>query len=752
MPRIVEYSKALKPYVFHGLDLDVSDGAEQAIGQCPWCGRDGKFYVSVETGQWDCKVCRAGTDKGGGNVYTFLRLLHEASDARTNGQSKELADDRKLLYPETLAHWGIVESALTGDWLVPGYSADGKLTQLYRYLYDSKAGKRKLLPTPGLGHAIHRPMSYDGSKPIVYVCEGPWDALALWEILRSAKRSDEGELALTGSEVSSLLAEANVVAIPGCGSVGEPLKRWLRLFAGKLVVLLFDNDHPRQHQGKLVNGAGQSATRKAAQVLANAEEPPAEIHYIKWGEHGYDPDLPDGHDVRDALATGNSAAERLPALGSLLSKVEAAPADWVPGHARRHVNAIEMELAACISWDELENQWRKTLKWTDGLSRTLSAMLATVTSTKAVGDQLWIKVIGPPSCGKSVLCEAVSVNRRYVTPKSTLTGFHSGFKTDAAGKEDNSLIPLIRDKTLVTKDGDTLLQSGSNLGKILAQARDLYDGSARTHYGNLTGKDYQGLRTTWILCGTESLRQLDASELGERFLDCVVVDDIDEDLEDEIAWRVANRTDRELCLEADGKPETLEGPDMVRAKQLTGGYVEHLRTNAKQLLGGVVSTEQALRRCQRFAKFVAFVRARPSLKQEEKAQRELSYRLVSQLVRFAKCTAVVLNRRDLDAEVMRRVRQITLDTARGRTFEIVRHLFKAGQEGLSLGTMAALTNQSEDAERRLLRFLRRIKAVETYAKKLRGRDGIAIVTRPKWRLTERLRTLYEEVTSDDSGE
>src|SRR5690606_35550052 len=141
--------------------------------------------------------------------------------------------------------------------------------------------------------------------------------------------------------------------------------------------------------------------------------------------------------------------------------------------------------------------------------------------------------------------EAISVNQDYVVAKSTIRGFHSGFKTDGNGEEDNSLIDQIRDKTLVTKDGDTLLQS-PNLGQILSEARDLYDSTSRTHYRNKMSRDYAGVRMTWLLCGTSSLREIDQSELGERFLDCVLMDDIDDELEDAILWRVANRVDRNM--------------------------------------------------------------------------------------------------------------------------------------------------------------------------------------------------------------
>src|SRR5690606_14950694 len=123
---------------------------------------------------------------------------------------------------------------------------------------------------------------------------------------------------------------------------------------------------------------------------------------------------------------------------------------------------------------------------------------------------------------------------------------------DDGSGEDYSLISKLGGKTLVVKDGDTLLQS-PNLGQILSEARDLYDTVSRSSYRTKQGgRDYQGVRMTFILCGTSSLRKIDSSELGERFLDCVIMEGIDNDLEDEILWRVANRVERNMGVEADG--------------------------------------------------------------------------------------------------------------------------------------------------------------------------------------------------------
>lgn len=425
---------------------------------------------------------------------------------------------------------------------------------------------------------------------------------------------------------------------------------------------------------------------------------------------------------------------RLSNLKDLLGLVAPVPEAWLSGAHRSPERVQPMDCQDCQEWRLLVRQWRKALRWTDGLDYALGCMLATIVSTKTVGDQLWMKVMGPAGCGKSTLCEAVSTSRQFVLAKSTIRGFHSGF---GDGQEDNSLIAQLYDKTLVTKDGDTLLQS-PNLGQILSEARDLYDCTSRTHYRNRTSRDYAGVRMTWLLCGTSSLRSIDSSELGERFLDCLIMEGIDDDLEDEVLLRVAYRAERNLSFEANGKMETQQDPAMAQAMQLTGGYVNYLRRNATELLGKVTMPEASMLHCICLGKLVAYMRARPSKVQEETSEREFGARLVSQHVRLAKCLAVVLNRRAVDRQVMARVQRVALDTARGDTLEIVKQLYEA-PDGMETKAVSLFTSMTQEKTRSLLRFLRKI-GVVTLVERRQGR-----MTSRRWTLTPRLRALWKKV-------
>lgn len=731
--------ESLKPYLHHKMDLQYRPGDKESLAECPFCGRDKKFSVNLATGKWRCFVCAEGNGNGGGNSLVFLRKLFEKAPYAKLVQPD--LKSRRLLSDETLQAWGVCVSPINKGTLIPGYDVRGEVSQLYRYVL-MKEGNRRLIPTPTLGHQLHRSIRFDPNKETIYVCEGPWDGMILEEMLLRTKLVNGSEYALTSNPDVSLLADANVVAIPGCGSVGEPFKKLVPLFQDKKVILCFDNDHPRKHPttGEDVAPAAWSATLRAKELL---EDVASELSYVRWGEEGFDPALPSGFDLRDAIAGTDDDLRpleaRLSPFEALLGRICLFPSEGLKSQARG-LTAKTLELRDCSTYADLARSWKKSMKWTEGLDHAFTVMLASISSTMSVGEQLWIKVIGPASCGKSTLCEAISTAKDYVVAKSTIRGFHSGFRTDGGPDEDNSLLAQVKGKTLITKDGDTLIQS-PNLSQILSEARDVYDTVSRTHYRNKASKDYEGVRMTWILCGTSSLRVIDQSELGERFLNAIIMERIDEELEDEIIWRIANRSARNLSVEANCQVETQNDSDMTETMQLTGGYVTYLRKNAQQLLNGLTFGEEQLKKCARFGKFVSFMRARPSSVQTEMQERELAGRLVSQIVRLAGCLAIVLNKETVDSDVMNRVHRVALDTAQGITLRLATYLARQGDDGAETRALAIHASITENEVRNLMRFLRQIGVVEVFQPKSVG----GLHKKERRRLTERFKKLYWEV-------
>lgn len=742
------FPEHLKPFYFHRLEFSTkSDKSNTVVSECPFCSKPDRMAIENSTGQWNCFNCKSG------NILTFIRdLWSESFELTTIKDYDDLAKLRGL-DPDLLKDWGFAKSITSDEWIIPGFDKPGgKIIQLYVYRKphsdNGKIVKPILLATPTLSHGwfcshnIQDKNNYSNKKVVQYIAEGPWDGVRLQEVMSKSKETEVNgalTLKLTNNVKYSLLSESNVLATPGCSVFKDS---WTTLFKDKSVVFMFDNDHPKQNKnGQVIPPAGTAGVERAAQkLLVSPSTAPSEVHYLCWGEEGYDPDVPSGTDLRDWLKskTDKGAVAK---LDQLLNKVVDVPQAWLEKAKSKGDSDNKLSLIDCHSFDALIEQWNKALRWTDGLDVSLSVMLSSIISTTSVGDQLWVKVIGPASCGKSTLCEAVSVADKYVMAKSTIRGFVTGYM-DTEGGEDLSLVSKLKNKTLVTKDGDTLLQS-PNLSQILSEARDLYDTVTRTSYRNKASKDYQGIRMTWILCGTSSLRSIDSSELGERFLDCVLMDGIDEELEDDILRRVAYRSVQNLDIEATADVESQQDPNMTLAMQMTGGYVTYLRENAQSLLSKVTITDEDIITCTRLGKFVAYMRARPSKFQTETAEREFAARLVSQHVRMMKCLAAVLNRTTIDREVMRRTFKVSLDTARGiilNLVEIIREEHERDSEGVDLKQLSFLSSHTLHEVSRMVHFMRQLGIVEFFSLRHKNRKPVK-----KIRLTEMMESLCEDV-------
>lgn len=765
MKTLADLPSKLKPYAAHGValhydDVDKNDRSGNVYGDCPWCGAEGKFNVTLDEGLWRCVRCNIGSKKGGGNVYTFLKTLHELSIAATpDTEYSALAKQRKLLSPNTLKAWGVCQSILTNTWLVPAYSAERKLIQLYRYEKDQKGSmilKAVGKESDGLGHGLmgpEVPTPKGGVQVLknpkcgpVYRFEGPWDGMAFWEVARQCRRGDEGRLVPTSNEEASLLGPLHpdgggtVIAVPGCGMFSPS---WVPFFAGRPDISFYDNDHPKEwpvKSGKMVQPA-LDGTKRALGVLASTTPGPSECWYVRWGITTFhDPGLPHGYDVRDHLSrAGDTVAERMDALDELLSLVEPIPQEWAPG--TEGGGKMGTTITPCKSWRELIKVLRKACVLTPGIQRSLAVMLSSVLSVTSCGDQLWVMLIGPPSSFKTTLAEALSTNRRYIVPKDTLTGMFSGFQVNRGQGENLSLVKEMADKTLVIKDGDTVLRSPQR-DKIMSELRALYDRCLRTQFKNTMSQDWEALNSTVILCGTASLFEMDSNDRGARFITIDIQPKNDYTLEDDITLRVAHRASRDVRIHANGTMESHDSPEIVAFKQLCGGYISYLRENSTTLIEAIEDTDEAIQECVQLATFVSYMRCRPPKRQDEKVEREMPFRLVSQFVRLAKCLAVVLNKRTMDEEVMDIVRHAAFDTGRGKVFDLCEFIRADGHLGADPSVLAMRIGESRDETVKMLRFLRKIAAVE-----MREPHKVKYIKqrKPRWFLTPRLSKLFDQI-------
>jgi len=754
MPKKSDVTPALlKAYAFHGVELDWENSSTQATGTCPWCAREGKFSVNLETGLWRCYVCDEGTDTGksasGGGSYVFLRTLWQYSKDNLKAPEMailmELAKERKLDH-STLIYWGVVPSFLTNDPLLPGYSNPETLSQLYQYAPPNREGKRILLATPAhssqegdVAHTLFGVNLYEEAKPNLYLCEGPWDAMALWEVLGKTKLNDEGQYVPTGNPAQSLLAGANVLAVPGCNTFKES---WCRFFKGKNVYLCYDSDHPKLEKERDVGRQGYRGMQRVARMLLSDADKPEVVSYLHWGLEGYDPKQKSGYDVRDMLTGAKPGRERSAILHDLHEKLVPVPESWLDDLTQRPRSKAMIGTKACKTWKGLLNEWKKALQMRDSIADALATMLAVCLSTDQPGDQLFLQVIGDAGSAKTRLCDAI-LTSSHCHALEHLTGFYSGVKDDSG--EDFSLIARINHKTLVTAEGDTVL-SNPNFQEIMSQQRRIFDGVGHSTYKNQkVDNHYSGLRTPWIMAGTPMLLNMDQSRLGDRFLR-IYINPPEEDDRQTLLKRCGYTSIRSLLM----PPVTANDPQgtmdeyQKAAYQLTGGYIDHLRADPMEILHRVRFDEEWLvSRCVRLAEFTAFLRARPETRpdKEVEAMKEEPTRLTNQFTRLAICLAAVMNKWKLDESVVKIVRKVALDTARGRTFDLVKLLWTLGAQGAEYVYIANQLGIKNEKASDLLRFMKKIGAVT--AKKLQLPQGCQ--GPPRWYLSNKMASLCHDI-------
>lgn len=752
MPQPSNVPPLLKPYLQHGVHLDWGEGS-QAKGDCPWCGNDkGKFSVSVDSGLWHCWVCKTGSDKGGGNALTFVKLLWERSLAATRTRDlEELAKARGLLDYQTLTEWGVCRSITNRDWLIPGFDAEGKLHQLYRWV--KKGNKRSPIPTPhlwpeGKAHGLLGVNLHDKDCEIVYLHESWGNALTFWEVLRQAKNREGGVLEVTGSVEASLAAKASVLAVPGSSTFHLD---WLPLVRGKRVVLMYDSDYPSEKSGKSVEGAGIAGTKRVAAAILGVA---GSIEYVKWGEDGYDPDSKSGLDVRDVLSNGEDVEGRVKLLESLLGQVEPVPTSWLPTGAKiraaSHANGNgnrEIEPLPCHSWKELISSWSRAARMRTDIEDMLWAMITVVASTMQTGNQLFLQCVADAGSLKTVMCDALLVSKGCYSLEH-LTGFHSGFKGSGDEKhEDFSILARINGRAMITPEGDVMM-SNPNFPELMSQARRIFDGTSGATYKNSKeDKRYTGLRTPWIMAGTPALLDRNESRLGDRFLK-IIMSQPDADERRQILRRAAYSEMRSVVRSSNHDPSSCVDPAMLEAYRLTGGYVDYLRANITDLLSALWIDEDALAdRCGDLGELAAFLRARPNedkTKLETHDTKELPTRLTKQLVRLAMVGAVVLNAKDVGDDVMRRVRKVAIDTASGTTFRMAAAM-SANLLGLEDAEVASKANLQVERCRKLLYFMRSVGAAES--RKQPKRPGHS--SRDRWHLSGHLQEIWDRIVGEE---
>jgi hypothetical protein len=621
----------LKIFEAHGVEFTAAHEKE-AIGTCPFTGKQEKFYVNTESWLWDSKT--AGMS---GNIPQFLdKISLEYEKHITPAHWRALSADRHL--PEAaFKGWRIGWNG--SAYTIPVRDAGGHVTDIRLY----KIGKRTMA-TPGgaLGLLGAERLNADMAAP-VYVCEGEWDTIALRWLL---KKLDEPGI---------------VVGLPGAGIFKSD---WVPWFSGRVVHTLFDNDE-----------AGENGELHIAKKLTSIAQ---RVTYTHWPAG-----LKTGFDTRDWIVYGaverNTPDECWDALVALFRPTarKRPIADPTPGQppstgSERNLSGGKAPASGPVKtrWPKppsLDNVCSTFKKWlfldnTDAIR----VMLACAVSQDIPGPPIWLFLVSPPGGAKTETVSSLSQwERTYLTSSLTPHALISG--ANWKGDVDPSLIPRLNGKVMVIKDFTAILSMREmERDEIFGILRDAYDGSCRKVFGTGLERMYTS-RFTIIAAVTPRIHDLSATHasLGERFLKFTMGDNLKHTSEEDIIGRaidnIAQTTQmqeelqdvvtafltRRIKIQVDKLPDI---PPSIKTR------IIHLGMFGARMRG-TVSRDKYRN---------DIVTSRPSA--------EVGSRLGIQLAKLAKSLAVIHQRQAVTEDDFRLVKKVMLDTLPQRTEDIIRHL------------------------------------------------------------------------------
>lgn len=444
-------------YAAVGFSLGRLSGREY-VSECPACAKP-KWHVNKDTGQHHCKRCGLK-----GNHYTFMQWMLDQGD--TEGL-EEVAEERGLS-EEVLQEIGIFR--LNGEWWLPIYN-NGKIVTVRKWVppvkgksgAKIKSGILYNLPKVGVeGTFLYHVYNPENIGKVV-VCEGPWDAIALYDAAKAHYKDKPIPFCIWAVPSANILRP-----------------RWLNQFGNKTVYLAYDNDKP-----------GKDGMHEAVKTL---RDHCSEVHPIRWPSK-----YPDKFDVRDLVK--KEGEKTLPILWSLFDHHE-----------------VQKEQPIRTKYSEvMEDLKRFKVKTNEQFLDIFDCMLATAFVSHLEGDPVWLFIVAAPGAGKTTLTNMLlGCEHTYHISKVTATQLVSGRNSKSG--QDPSLIPRLNNLTLIIKDYTEIIDmGGGEQAELLSVLRGAYDRTLVRDYGTGISRRYTSKFS--IVAGvTGKIYQTTQASLGERFL------------------------------------------------------------------------------------------------------------------------------------------------------------------------------------------------------------------------------------------
>ena len=645
--------KKIKGFEQHGVIFSDTT-ATQGIGDCPFCGRVGKFFVNLELLLWDCKICLRN-----GNFSQFLTTKADSYRANFKGNPVRLLSRDRNLKPRTLKRWGL---GWTGEFYTIPIKGNrrSEITDLKRYTIGEKS-----MSTSGGKLSLIVPQEMRGSE-IIWLCEGEWDGMALWEILELT--SQDGE----------------VWATPGASNLP---KHCVEMFLDKDVIVVFDNDGPGQ--------------KGAVQISHKLEGIAKRIRFMHWPGG-----LPEGFDIRNLYIGNELDAEA--SIKFLRKGISDRPmlADLAELKKSVETKGGERNPAQIIPHQTVRTGFKKWLSIAN--SDCIDVMFGTIFANRLPGDPLWLLFVAPPGGMKTELLLSLSTARDVhttttLTPQSLISGSNMG-------EGDPSLIPKLNQKVLIIKDLTTILETNSiQRDEIFGILRDAYDGKIEKSFGNGITRRYNS--KFGLLAGVtpaiETIGRANAT-LGERFL----------------KYRIRAAKDADSGTAAIRQAlQNIKHNDLMRRELTLLGQTVADRVVSEELYPSLDDT--TTERIIRLAQWVALLRGvvdreRYTGRVNFKPMTEIGTRLAKQLCKLAYGISIFRGESIVSPQVYRIVVSVAQDTAPDRVEEIVRQMYlNEPDEHKSTREISVLTRFPESTTRFLLQDMVLLKIVS----KEKGKTG-----------------------------
>ncbi len=682
----------LKPFVNHGIIFEGTAG-KQHYGDCPFCGKSGKFYVNRENSLWDCKRCGRQ-----GNQSAFLSEIlgiYQDQLVEDKTQLRRLARDRRLPV-QALSNSGIGKHG--NFYVLPVYNQHGYVQDLRMYKLGQKMRGTSGCTTGLLN--LQKLMQTPEDHP-VYLCEGEWDTLAMEWMLEKLK------------------LKGVAVGVPGANTFKQD---WVPFMSRRKVYVTYDNDQ-----------AGEMGEHV---VLKRLRGTAAGIYFVHWL-----PKFPTGYDLRDFIATlavrkkkprscfrkltSMYKTEPRSAFGDGSSPAEKAPVPVVENPEDYPEYSIQ----------DVIREYKKMLKLDDVTAIIIT--LATVLSTRIDGDSCWVFLVAPPGGSKTEILNGL-VDCPYVYHTSSLTTHTliSGMNT----KEEASLIPILDKKTLLVKDFTSILSKRTDAREeIFGQLRDAYDGYCGADFGTGAHKKFKSKFT--VLAGvTPIIDQLsyDHQSLGERFMKVRIGDNL-------------NHLDEDAIIDRAIQNLTSETEMRENIKKVVKGFIYH---RMKAIENGDIPTlgSDLRKKCIGLAKYCA--RLRGVVKRDPREREIMTMKPTAELgtrsgkvsSKLAVSIACGFGRKEVIEEDYTYVKKVIRDTVPQKVEDVVRYLYfkcPAHDDYIDVGELAKYTRYNKRTMQRAL--------VDLFALNIVTRSGKN--NRYYWRLSDYvLKTIKDSEIYNNMGE